>query len=87
MNDQHAMARLCWAQPAKYAAVLLTVCIGAATAAAQQTVASLPNDPLPAMSAPALIFPLSGWFSTGAECEFQTHSQKQEAGVDETEAD
>ena len=76
MNDQHAMARLCWAQPAKYAAVLLTVCIGAATAAAQQTVASLPNDPLPAMSAPALIFPLSGWFSTGTAQSGQSANSK-----------
>ena len=63
MNTRHAIARTCWAHTARYAAVLAALCSLVAIAAAQQPGDSLPNGPLPTMSAPALRLPLSGLFS------------------------
>src|ERR1039458_253151 len=66
MNTRHAIARTCWAHTARYAAVLAALCSLVAIAAAQQPGDSLPNGPLPTMSAPALRLPLSGLLAGGA---------------------
>jgi hypothetical protein len=59
MNDQHAMARILAAHSVKYGVVLAALCF-CSIMAAQQSAASLPNSPQP-----ALRFPLSGLFSAG----------------------
>lgn len=74
MKNPHA--RTGGATTAKYAAVLLAVCLCSSLVSAQQAEASLPAGSLPATGAPVLRFPLAGLYVAGASQNSQSTKPK-----------